>query len=83
MNEKKTITIEVELTLSSFIGQKIKVRRNELGLTMSDLSDFIPYPFLSDVENGKRKIGFEKLYWLSGPLGVSMDWFVEGWDDVN
>ena len=75
----KTITVELELTRTQFVGRKINLRRKELGLTMRDLSEYLTPAYMSDVKNGKRKIGYEKLYDLSEVLGVSMDWFLEGW----
>jgi transcriptional regulator with XRE-family HTH domain len=48
---------------------------------MRDLDEYISPPYLSDVEHGKRKIGYEKLYHLAVVLGKSMNWFSEGWID--
>ena len=79
----KTIVIPaktIELTMAQFIGRKIRQRRVELGLTMYDLKPTMSPAYASDIEHGRRKIGFEKLYLLSKHLKVSMDWFVDGWE---
>ncbi len=73
----------VEVTFKQYVGERIKKRRTQLGLTMDDVVDITPITkaFLSDVENGKRGIGFEKLYYLATTLGRTTDWFAKGWSD--
>lgn len=81
----KTITIPartVELTFAQHVGQNIRNRRKELGLTQDDIVRVcdISKAFLSECENGKRSIGFAKLYELSRLLKCSTDYFAKGWD---
>lgn len=66
--------------MPSSIGERIRHRRTELGLTQDDLSQKagISKSFLSDVENGKRSIGAETLYDLGRAMAVSLDYLMSG-----
>ena len=68
-------------TFAQHVGQRIKQRREELKLKQADItrSCKISKSFLSEVENGKRCIGFAKLYELSIVLKRKAHWFGEGW----
>lgn len=81
----KKITIPartVELTFAQHVGQNIRNRRKELGLTQDDIVKAcdISKSFLSEVENGKRCVGFSKIYELSRLLKCPTDYFAKGWD---
>lgn len=80
----KTITYPAtteEVTFAQYIGRRIRMRRKQLGFTMEDvaLHGEISKTFLSEVETGKRNIGFMKLCGVAQVLGRSTDWFVNGW----
>ncbi len=63
------------------VGLRIKKRRLELKLTQQALAYCVGLSnsFYSDVERGKRGIGLENAFYLASELGVSMDYFTEGW----
>jgi len=73
----------IEMTFAQYVGARIRRRRQELGMTMDDLIDVAPISktFLSEVETGKRSIGYRKLYSLALALGRSTDWFAKGWQE--
>ena len=73
----------VEVTFAEYVGGRIRQRRQQLGLTMDDVISQmdISKAYLSEVETGKRSIGFKKLYYLAQVLGRKTDWFAQGWDD--
>ena len=83
--KSKQITIPakvVDVTFSQYIGLRIRERRKELGLTQDAITEKceISKAYLSECENGKRSIGFSKLYELAKILKRPTDWFAEGWD---
>lgn len=85
MNATKRIVIPerfVEMTFAEYVGQRIKKRREELRMTQDDVVNAcdISKAFLSECENGKRSIGFCKLYQLAQVLKRTTDWFAKGWD---
>jgi transcriptional regulator with XRE-family HTH domain len=85
MMQTKQITVPakvIEITFAQHVGLRIRERRNELGLTQEAITNAceISKAFLSECENGKRSIGFCKLYELAKVLKRPTDWFAEGWD---
>ena len=62
------------------IGDRIKQIRENRGLTQDQLCQEakISKGFLSDVENGKRNIGSQKLLAVSNVLGASIDYLLKG-----
>lgn len=72
----------IEVTFAEYVGSRIRQRRQELGLSLSDIADSIEIsrPYLSECERGKRSIGFSKLYQLAAVLGKPTDWFAKGWN---
>lgn len=62
------------------VGERVKARRLELGLTQDDLAEKagISKSFLSDLENGRRSIGAETLLDLGRAMGVSLDLLMTG-----
>jgi transcriptional regulator with XRE-family HTH domain len=62
------------------VGERIKRRRTELGLTQDELAQKagISKSFLSDLENGKRSIGAETLLDLGRAMKVSLDFLMIG-----
>ena len=72
-----------EVTFAQYVGRRIRQRRNELGWTMDELiaNADISKTFLSEVECGKRNIGFMKLCGVARSLGRPTDWFAKGWFD--
>ena len=62
------------------IGERIKHRRLELGLSQEALAQRagISTSFLSDLETGKRSVGAETLLDLGRAMGVSLDLLMTG-----
>ncbi|MBE6013911.1 MAG: helix-turn-helix transcriptional regulator [Lachnospiraceae bacterium] len=56
-------------------GAEIRRRRKALGYTQKALSEFTGYSisFISDLENGKATIEFEKALKLANLLGLDLD----------
>ena len=73
----------VDMTFSQYVGDRIRRRRHQLGMTMDDVANIAPISktYLSEVEAGKRSIGYRKLYYLASVLERSTDWFSKGWND--
>jgi len=62
------------------IGERIKKRRMELGLTQEELAHKAGTSkgFLSDIENDHRGVGAKKLGQIAKVLRVSLDYLVTG-----
>lgn len=62
------------------VGERVRRRRNELGLKQDELAQKagISKSFLSDLENGKRSLGAETLLDLSRAMGLSLDYLMTG-----
>lgn len=62
------------------VGDRIKRRRTDLGWTQDVLAEKagISKSFLSDLENGKRSIGADKLLDVGRTLGLSLDYLMTG-----
>ncbi len=64
------------------VGERIKSRREELGWKQDDLATKagISKSFLSDLENGKRNVGADKLLDIARALNLSLDYLMTGED---
>ncbi len=62
------------------VGERIKSRRDELDWTQDYLADKakISKSFLSDLENGKRNVGADKLLDIARALSLSLDYLMTG-----
>lgn len=62
------------------VGERVKSRRLELGLSQDALAEKagISKSFLSDLENNRRSIGAETLLDLGRAMGVSLDFLMTG-----
>ncbi len=62
------------------VGERIKARRDELDWTQDDLATKanISKSFLSDLENGKRSVGADKLLDIARALSLSLDFLMTG-----
>ncbi len=56
-------------------GKQIREKRKSLGYTQKDISDFlgVSVSFISDLENGKPTIEFEKALKLANMLGLDFE----------
>lgn len=62
------------------VGERIKARREELGWTQDELAKRAKFSksFLSDIENGKRNIGADKLLDIAQALNRTLDYLMTG-----
>ncbi len=62
------------------VGERIRGRREELGWKQDDLATKagISKSFLSDLENGKRNVGADKLLDIARALSLSLDYLMTG-----
>jgi len=60
------------------VGNKIRERRNFLKVTQENLANAINVSasFISDIENGRRKMSLETMIKISIALKTSLDYFV-------
>lgn len=66
------------------IGLKIKIRRNQVGLTQTALANKLGVTFqqIQKYEKGTNKVSISKLYKIADILDTDMDYFL-GDDDVS
>lgn len=69
--------------LDPFIGMRVKQRRMELGMTQGQLGNKLGITFqqVQKYENGKNRISASTLFKISQILGVSISYFVEGFNE--
>lgn len=67
-------------TTMKTVGERIKKRRTELAWTQDVLAEKagISKSFLSDLENGKRSVGADKLLDIGRVLSLSLDYLMSG-----
>ncbi|MGE5343515.1 MAG: helix-turn-helix domain-containing protein [Candidatus Omnitrophota bacterium] len=66
------------------IGGRIRIIRKQLGLFQDELAKKLKVstPTISDVENGKSRIGFDVLYRLSTFFNVNLEYVLHGEGDI-
>ena len=66
--------------VDAHIGQKIRTRRNLLGLTQTELADSagITFQQVQKYEKGTNRVGASRLQQFSEALGVPPSYFFEG-----
>ena len=71
---------DFDAEINRYIGQKIRLRRQDVGLTQSGLSSFLGITFqqLQKYESGKNRVSASTLYKIAQVLGVEMNFFLEG-----
>lgn len=64
--------------VDSFVGQKLKLRRGELGLSLRDLGvqTGLSAAFLSQIECGKSNPSLHSLQCIAKTLGVPLHYFL-------
>lgn len=67
--------------LDPFIGQKVKLRRSELGMSQVKLGEKLGLSFqqIQKYESGKNRISASTLFQISRILGVDFSYFVDGY----
>ncbi|MEO0884057.1 MAG: helix-turn-helix domain-containing protein [Pseudomonadota bacterium] len=70
--------------VDQLVGQMIRARRRELGLTQHQLGEFLYLTFqqVQKYERGVNRISAGRLYELSVVLGVGIEYFYEGAADL-
>jgi transcriptional regulator with XRE-family HTH domain len=60
------------------IGERVLLRRRELGMTQQELSEKVgcPYQVISRLESGKQSVLAERLAAIAVALGVSTDYLL-------
>lgn len=71
----------MRITSAVSFGEAVRARRKELHYTQGFISEFsgLSVSFISDLENGKKTIEFEKAIYLANLLG--MDLCMKGRED--
>ena len=67
-------------------SQKVKLRRDQLGWTQTELAKTIGLTQnrISKIESGDlTQLSFKNLRALARALGVSVDWLLGTWDDIE
>jgi transcriptional regulator with XRE-family HTH domain len=77
---KASINIRSATPVDVHIGQKIKTRRNLLGLSQTELADAagITFQQVQKYEKGVNRVGAGRLQQFSEALGVPPSYFFEG-----
>lgn len=67
-------------TVDRRLGQRVKQRRLELGLSQERLAELLGVTFqqIQKYEKGANRIAASRLFDLSGALGVAVSYFYEG-----
>ncbi len=73
---------QIERGLECYIGDKIRRRRAELGLTQEELGRGleISYQQIQKYESGANRISASRLLTLARRLGVEVGWFFDGFE---
>ncbi len=77
MPKIKTSAVDVK------VGERLKIRRSELGLSQKDLADMLDISFqqVQKYERGMNKVSSSKLYSISKVLKTSIGYFFDGEND--
>lgn len=70
-------------TIDAYIGARTRKRRELIGITQKQLAELVgvTYQQQHKYEVGKNRISGGRLYQIARALGVSMDYFVEGFEN--
>lgn len=65
-----------------YVGQRLKHRRNAMGLSQSELAEAVGITFqqVQKYERGANRMGASRLYELSKVLEVSVSFFFDGYE---
>jgi transcriptional regulator with XRE-family HTH domain len=71
--------------LDSFIGEKVKKRRLELGISQGKLGEYLGVSFqqIQKYENGKNRVSASTLVQISRILKASLSYFVNDYDKID
>lgn len=78
------MTLLVKNPIDAYVGAQIKHRRTLMGLSQKGLASGLGITFqqVQKYENGMNRIGSSRLYEISKILGVPLQSFFEGVEDV-
>jgi transcriptional regulator with XRE-family HTH domain len=65
-----------------YVGQRLKYRRNAMGLSQSELAEAVGITFqqVQKYERGANRMGASRLYELAKILQVSVSYFFDGYE---
>jgi transcriptional regulator with XRE-family HTH domain len=71
--------------INVYIGNRVKLRRQSLGITQKKLSSVlgVTYQQVQKYENGKNGLSARSLYFIAKFLDVDPSYFYDGYDDAN
>jgi len=75
----------IDWSLEQHLGERIRRRRTELGLTQEQLAAEldISYQQIQKYESGANRISASRLYALARRMGVAVGYFFEGFDPLE
>src|SRR5271167_4625999 len=73
------------LSIDRHLGERIRHRRVEIGLTQEDLGRIldISYQQIQKYETGANRIGAGRLFEVGGALAVDISYFFDGYDGAK
>ena len=76
---------QVARRVDDHVGERIRVRRTELGLTQEELARRlgISYQQVQKYETGANRISAGRLYEIANELSISVDYFFEGFSSAK
>jgi transcriptional regulator with XRE-family HTH domain len=82
MDSKTPENWQVGRRVDDHVGERIRVRRTELGLTQEELARqlLISYQQVQKYETGANRISAGRLYEIAYELSVNIAYFFEGFD---
>ncbi len=85
MAKSSIIRVRGATPVDAHIGQKIRARRNLLGLSQTELADTagITFQQIQKYEKGVNRVGASRLQQFSEALGVPPSYFFEGLPTVG
>ncbi|MEC9347647.1 MAG: helix-turn-helix domain-containing protein [Pseudomonadota bacterium] len=77
--------MQQERGIDRHVGERIRRRRAELGLTQHDLASAlgISYQQVQKYETGANRVSAGRLYEMSRQLGCHIGWFFDGLDEAE
>ncbi|HSM95167.1 MAG TPA: helix-turn-helix transcriptional regulator [Rhizomicrobium sp.] len=78
----ETIGNGLSSRVDNYVGERLRIRRTELGLTQEDLAHqlHISYQQIQKYETGANRISVGRLYEIANTLNISVGYFFEEFD---
>jgi transcriptional regulator with XRE-family HTH domain len=76
--DRRTAPAEENSVAERLLGERIRARRRELGLTLVQVAERadLSHPFVSQIERGRAQPSMASLHRLARALGVTQDWLL-------